>query len=73
MRIDTILKIKENKKFHEYLISHSYWYKLLNRNEDNLKLLIKEFKSYNRNVTVNKVNTAIDNAELLSNIVKMID
>ncbi len=73
MRLDILLKIKENQKIYNYLLNNSYWYRELNRNPDNYKLFLKEYKKYNRENNMNKINTAIDNAELISNVIKIID
>lgn len=73
MRLDILLKIKENKKVYNYLLNNSYWYRRLNRSPDNYNLFIKEYKKYNRENNMNKINDAIDNAELISNVIKIID
>lgn len=73
MKTSLLLKIKENKKLYEYLHDHSYWYRNLNRNEDNYNLLLKEFKEYQREMGMNKVNKTIENIELFTNMIKFVD
>ena len=48
MELDIMYKIKSNKKHYDFLRTHSYWYKYLNRDGNNYKLFIKEYKKYNR-------------------------
>lgn len=38
-------KLKENPKYLEYLHTHSYWYKNLNRNPANYKIFEEEVKT----------------------------
>ena len=61
MRLDVLLEIKKDKKLHEYLRTHSYWYRFLNRDPVNLEKLKKEYKSFKREENMNKVNETIDN------------
>lgn len=73
MRVSLLLKIKENKKLYDYLHNHSYWYKKLNRSDKNYDLLMKEFKEYQREVGMNKINSTIENIELFTNMIKFVD
>ncbi len=73
MELDVLLKIKNNKKLYEYLHTHSYYYRLLNRDRSYYDELLKSYKKDNRNNNMNKVNEAIDNAEMISNILKVVE
>lgn len=73
MEISLLSKIKSDKKMYEYLLHHSYWYRLLNRNPDNYTSFQKEYKKFNRENNMNKINDAIDNAELISNVIKIME
>lgn len=73
MEVSLALKIKEDNKLHEYLMKNSHLYVLLNRNPEFYEELIKQYKKYNRNKTTEKINDAIDNAEIISNIVKIME
>ncbi len=73
MEVSVALKIRENKKLYEYLKRHSYYYIKLNRNKDHYEELLKEFKKYNREENMNKINDAIDNAEMISSILKIME
>ena len=37
MSPELIIKISNDSKLHNYLITNSYWYKLLNRDKNNYK------------------------------------
>lgn len=73
MNYNLLSKIKENKKEYEFLKTHSYWYKYLNRSEIYYDEFIKEFKKNKREETIQKVNSTVENIELLSNIIKFVD
>lgn len=71
MNLQILNEIKKDQKLYTYLKEHSRWYILLNRNPSLIKNLKKEYKEYNRNKTINKVNETIDNIDLISNLLKM--
>lgn len=73
MEIELLLKLNEDAKLHEYLYSHSTWYRYLNRSKSNLENLKKEYKNYKHSNTMNKVNDTIDNIELITNILKIVE
>ena len=73
MDIETLLKIKKDPNLHKYLREHSGWYNLLNKDKENYKLLLKEYKQYKKEKGMEKVNTTIENIELFSNIIKFVD
>ena len=66
-------KIKSNKKHYDFLRTHSYWYKYLNRDSNNYKLFLAEYKKYNREVTTNKVNDTINNLDMMTDILKVLE
>lgn len=73
MEVSLALKIRENEKLHDFLKKNSHYYILLNRNPDYYEELIKEYKKFNRNNNMEKINDVIDNAELISNIIKIME
>ena len=73
MELDIMYNIKQDKKHYGYLRTHSYWYKYLNRNRNNYKLFLEEYKKYNRSVTTNKVNDTINNIDMVTNILKVLE
>lgn len=73
MELNIIYKIKQAKKQYDYLRTHSYWYKFLNRDPNNYKEFINAYKKYNRYVTTNKVNDTINNIDMVTNILKVLE
>ena len=73
MELNIIYKIKSDKKQYDYLRRNSYWYKYLNRDPNNYKLFLSEYKKNNRNETTNKVSNTINNLDMVTNILKVIE
>ena len=73
MELDIMYKIKSNKKHYDFLRTHSYWYKYLNRDPKNYKKFIEYYKKYNREVTTNKVSDTINNIDMVTNIMKVLE
>lgn len=73
MEIEILLKLNEDNHLHEYLYSHSNWYRYLNRSKNNFDNFKKEYKNYKHNNTMNKVNDTIDNIELITNVLKIVE
>lgn len=73
MELIILNKIKEDPKMYEYLHNHSFWYRELNRSVDNYASFEKSFKEYKRLQSMEKVNSTIENIELLSNLIKFVD
>ncbi len=73
MELDIIYKIKSQKKYYDFLRSHSYWYKYLNRNSDNYKKFIDAYKKFHRETTTNKVQDTINNIDMVANILKVLE
>ena len=61
-------KLNEDVKMSGYLKENSYWYKELNRNSDNYKNFVNAMKEkYHLKVT-DKISDAIDNIDIISEI-----
>lgn len=73
MEVSLALKIKEDEKLHDFLRHNSQYYIYLNRNANFYSELLKLHKKNNRANQMNKLNDAIDNAELISSIIKMME
>lgn len=73
MEVGLVLKIRENKKLYDYLKKHSEYYVKLNRNSSFYEELLSDFKKYNRETNMSKINDAIDNAEMISSILKIME
>ena len=72
MERSIMYKIKSEKKHYDYLRTHSYWYKYLNRNSKYYKDFIDSYKKFNRKESTNKFNEAINNIDMVTNILKVI-
>ena len=46
MTTETLIAIRNNPYYYSFLREHSEWYKLLNRDINNLKLMDEEVKKY---------------------------
>ena len=66
-------KIKNDKKEYEYLRRNSYWYKYLNRDSKYYKDFYNSYKKNNRSEKTNKVHDTINNIEMVTNILKVIE
>ena len=73
MELDILYKIRSNKKHYDFLRTHSYWYKYLNRDSLYYKDFINEYKKFNREVTTNKVSDTINNIDMMTNIFKVLE
>ena len=73
MDINTQYKIKSNLNNLRYLREKSYWYKYLNRDRNNYDKFLNAYKRYNRSVTTNKVNDTINNIDMVTNILKVLE
>lgn len=73
MELNLLYKIKKEKKHYDFLRNHSYWYKYLNRNPENYKKFIEAYKKYSRANTTNKVSDTINNIDMVTNILKVLE
>ena len=71
MTIDTQIKIRSNPYFYRYLRDNSSWYKALNRDPNNIKLMEVEMKKYyklNLSDKLNNLSNKIDMVKTLMDI-----
>lgn len=68
MSLDVQFKIKENPYYLRYLRSHSYWYKILNRNSKMFKEFTEEVKREYQLTRADKISKAFDTFEMLEKI-----
>ena len=61
-------RILNNPKTLTHLKEHSYWVKDLNRSSNNFKLFEREMKVIYKERPSDKINSAIDNIELVSSL-----
>ena len=65
MELSIVLELEKDAKLH--------WYRLLNRDQKNFEALKKEYKTFKRNANFDKVNNVVENLELVSNIMKIVE
>lgn len=73
MNKQLLQEIKKNRGLYEYLEDHSIWYIYLNRSPKYYQLLLKEYKKFKHEKNISKVEKAVDNIELISNLIKYVE
>lgn len=66
MRLETQMKIKQEKNMYQYLKENSYWVKHLNRNGESYSRFIEAMKDLYHLRASDKISDAIDNIDLIS-------
>ena len=69
MEINVQMAIKNKKNFYKYLMENSFWIKDLNRDSANLSKFAEYVKEKYRLRVIDKFSDAIDNVNLLSNVI----
>ena len=68
----TILKNLYDDKLMPYLKENSEWFKYLNRNPKNYELFKNEIKAKYKLRKTDKINNAIENIDLISNVLNIL-
>ena len=68
MQYNALLELKKDTKMFELLKLNSYWIKELNRDANNIKKYKDDMKVKYRLRTTDKISDAIDNIDLISNV-----
>jgi len=68
MQMSTLIELKKDKKMWELLKFNSYWVKELNRNPASIKQYKEDMKVKYKLRTTDKISDAIDNIDLISNV-----
>lgn len=64
-----LLELKKDKKMWDLLKLNSYWIKDLNRDGNNLKKFREDMKVKYKLRTTDRISDAIDNIDLISNVI----
>ena len=72
MRLDILMKINKDSKQKEYLNTHSYWYKYLNRGTSYYDKFYNEYKKYKKQERINKTNNVFESVDTISSIIKLL-
>ena len=65
MRTETLIEIRNNPYYYNYLRENSSWYKLLNRDISYLKEMEKEIKDYYKLNLSDKINDLNDKLNII--------
>lgn len=68
MQMRALLEIKKDKKMWDLLKLNSYWVKDLNRDSSSIKRFKEDMKVKYKLRTTDKISDAIDNIDLISNV-----
>ncbi len=68
MQMRLLLELKKDKKMWDLLKINSYWIKDLNRSSSNIKRFKDDMKVKYKLRTTDKISDAIDNIDLISNV-----
>lgn len=68
MQYQTLMELKKNKKMWDLFKMNSYWIKELNRNPDSIKRYKEDMKIKYKLRTTDKISDAIDNIDIISNV-----
>ncbi|MBR2712872.1 MAG: YlbE-like family protein [Bacilli bacterium] len=72
MKLDTIVKIKNNPMLQKYIRENSYWYKLLNRNPSSINKMIEEMKKNYKMTFEDKIDDLSDKMNLVKSFMDAI-
>jgi acyl-ACP thioesterase len=68
MEYYALMELKKDKKMWELLKANSYWIKELNRDASNVKKYKEDMKIKYKLRTTDKISDAIDNIDIISNV-----
>lgn len=68
MQMRVLLELKKDQKMWDLLKLNSYWVKDLNRDANNIKKFKDDMKVKYKLRTTDKISDAIDNIDLISNV-----
>lgn len=68
MQVNALMELKRKPKIFELLKYNSYWFKDLNRDANNVRAFESAMKVKYRMRVTDKVSDAIDNIDIVSNV-----
>lgn len=72
MELDLQYKIRNTKNYYNYLKENSWWIKNLNRDKNNFKKFSEYLKDRYELKVSDKINSAIDNINIISTLLNAI-
>ena len=65
MRLDIQFKIKNDPMLFKYIRENSYWYKILNRNPNQIDNMVENMKEAYKLTTADKINDLSEKLDLI--------
>ncbi len=72
MQLYNQIAFRENAKLYAYLKQNSYYFKQLNRDTIDIKMFEKEMKIKYKERASDKLNSAVENIELISSVLNVL-
>ena len=72
MQISIKIMIEQNPDLKRYLKENSYWYKYLNRDSNNIKIMNEEMKKKYKLTSSDKLEKMTNNISLVSEMLKIL-
>ena len=68
MQLNVLLELRKDEKMYDLFKFNSYWIKDLNRNPENIKKFKEQMKVKYKLRTTDKISDAIDNIDIITNV-----
>ena len=72
MEIETRIAIRNNPYYYNFLRDNSYWYKALNRDPNNLKIMDQAVKDYYKLNMSDKIEDLGKKINMISNLIDLL-
>ena len=72
MQTNIKILLDSNPVYKEYIRTNSYWYKILNRNPNEIDNFIKEVKEKYKLRTTDKINDIMDKIDMVSKFINVL-
>lgn len=72
MDVKTKILLDSNMNYKNYLRYNSYWYKILNRDENKIDDFIKDYKEKNKQRISDKIENAFDKVNMITKFINVL-
>lgn len=72
MQLSNQIALRENAKLYNYLKQNSYYFKQFNRDTIDIKQFMQEMKIKYKERTSDKLNSAVENIELITSVLNVL-
>ena len=72
MQIFNQIEFRNNPKMYNYLKENSFYFKVLNRGSLDFKMFERDMKEKYKERTTDKLNSAVENMELVSSVLNIL-